>query len=47
MKKNKVFLVIVILFVLSMILFTWYFSSVTTKPWDKKKNNVPGKFKVK
>lgn len=46
MKKNKIFLIAAILFVAIIIAFTIHMSSVTTKPWDKKTNNIPGKYKV-
>ncbi|HEX8548474.1 MAG TPA: hypothetical protein VF691_16045 [Cytophagaceae bacterium] len=47
MKKNKVLLFIAIIFTLVMLYITYDMSSRTVKPWDRKKNNVLDKYKVK
>lgn len=45
MKKNKLFLVISILFFLSVIGFIAFMASKTRAPWNKEKNNPQGSIK--
>lgn len=44
MKKNKLFLIIAILFLLAVVIMTWHMASKTVKPWDKKKNDYLEKY---
>ncbi|WMJ72410.1 hypothetical protein RCC89_04425 [Cytophagaceae bacterium ABcell3] len=47
MKKNKALLIIALLFTGLMIYLTIDMANRTVKPWDKNKNNVMEKYKVK
>ncbi len=45
--KKIIFITVTILFTLLMIVLTVDMASKTTKPWDRKKNNIIEKYKVK
>jgi len=45
--KKKIFFIIAALFAILMIILTIDMASKTTKPWDKKKNNILEKYKVR
>lgn len=47
MKKKNIFLVVALAFTLLMVLLAWHMFSITAKPWDKQKNDVPGKYRIK
>lgn len=42
MKKNKLFLILSILFILIMLAFTFHMSTHTVKPWEKSDINKKG-----
>ncbi|MFN6945171.1 MAG: hypothetical protein ACK4ND_09505 [Cytophagaceae bacterium] len=44
MKKNKLLLLIAVVFLLVIVFFTYDMASKTVKPWDKKKNNILKKY---
>lgn len=44
--KKKIFFAIVLAFTVLMIVLTIDMASKTSKPWDRKKNNILEKYKI-